>query len=405
MRPDLTRRDLGALLAAAAAAGPALAAPPVLGRQLRIEKDAASTGWLDFDFYRDSQIYIPAQVNGVAVDVFLDSGVSHLIIDRAFAGELQLGERGAFNASGLAGRAQGAIAEKPVELRLGPLTLSPVRAYAMDLSLFTLGLGRPFRMMLGREVFEPLLVDIDFPSRKIAFHDPRRFSAPHGAVAVPLVPAGHVRSIPVSIEGLPPIQATFDIGNSGALDLSPRYAARHKLLDGKRTSTSLATGIEGENPVTTVMLSSLGLAGVTLRDVPAVVHATWRNDERNIAVPANIGIQALRRFRVITDYRRDRLWLVPNPAALSEPFRKNRVGLRVVHGPGHLKVTHVSRASPAEAAGFTAGDEIVAVGGRAIDERYVPDGLYRWMNGDPGTAVEVALRDGSKRRLTLADYY
>lgn len=404
MAPDPTRRLISAGLALAFSGAPAFAGEPRRAPEARFEKGAASTGWLDFDFHRESQIFIPAQVNGAPVDVWLDSGVSHLVLDTAFAAPLGLTRRGKFTVTGLTGSSVGSHVGGPVEIRLGSLVLSPKSAAVFDLSDPSQALARPVNVVLGRDLFDHVIVDIDFASRKIAFHDARRFSRPVGAIAVPLRPSGQVHSVPVIVEGRSPIQATFDLGNDGALDLSPRYASSEKLLEGRRTSTTVKFGVEGQAVATAVVLSSVGFGGATLREVPADVRPGWANDDNRIATPANIGLRILSRFRLITDYKRGRLWVLPNTAAIPRPFRKNRAGVQSKALTDHLEVLHISGGGPAERAGLKVGDHILAVNGRRVDAAY-PKQAYRWTEAAPGTQVELTLQDGSNRRFILEDYY
>jgi S1-C subfamily serine protease len=119
----------------------------------------------------------------------------------------------------------------------------------------------------------------------------------------------------------------------------------------------------------------------------------------------NLGTAVLRRFRVITDYPRDRLWVIADPQAVAEPFRKNRSGVRSLFRGSHLEITHVSRGSPAEASGLREGDKIVAVNGQTIDAAYITDGRELWGERPSGTIIELTLSDGAKRSLTLADYF
>jgi hypothetical protein len=90
--------------------------------------------------------------------------------------------------------------------------------------------GREFDVMLGRDLFEQLVVDLDFLSKRMAVRDPRRFSSPAGAVQLPLLPDGRLRSVPVAWNDGAPVPATFDLGANSALILAPDLAAQQRLL-------------------------------------------------------------------------------------------------------------------------------------------------------------------------------
>jgi hypothetical protein len=405
MSNNLTRRDILATALVSAVAGPTVASPVRVSRQVRLEGSGGTTGWLPFIFHRESQIYLPAQVNGVAAQGWIDSGASALILGRDFAERLRLKLSGAVKGHGVTGSTQGVLARGPIEVRVGSLVLNRDEAPAFDTAGVSAAAGRPFDFFLGRELFDALLVDIDFPSRKIAFHDPRSFSPPPGAVAVPLRVSGNLRSVPVSIEGRPPVPATFDLGNNVALKISPRWAAEQKLLDGKRTTSSPSVGINGRSLDAEAVLSTLEIGGFVLKDAPVYVTQAWANDVNGISTPANIGLPVFSRFRLVTDYGRDRLWLMPSEAALQRPFRKNRSGLRSTFAGDRLRVIHVSSGSPAERLGWKEGEAIVAVDGVPINADYMTHPRSFWSSEPAGTTIRLTLADGSVRSLTLEDYF
>ena len=122
--------------------------------------------------------------------------------------------------------------------------------------------------------------------------------------------------------------------------------------------------------------------------------------------PANVGLAILRRYHLTIDFAGDRMWLRPDADAATQPFRKNRAGLAVTPQEGrYLRVTHVALDSPAQAAGWKVGELISSIDGQAIDPGYPASALSRWTFGPPGQVVALTLSDGSRRLLSLAEYY
>jgi predicted metalloprotease with PDZ domain len=64
------------------------------------------------------------------------------------------------------------------------------------------------------------------------------------------------------------------------------------------------------------------------------------------------------------------LWLVPDPKAAAEAFVRDRSGLATVRDGDGVKVSFVAANSPAAAAGWKAGDAIVAIDGRRTDDAF-----------------------------------
>jgi C-terminal processing protease CtpA/Prc len=112
-----------------------------------------------------------------------------------------------------------------------------------------------------------------------------------------------------------------------------------------------------------------------------------------------IGLPILRRYRVTLDFGGKRMWLAPsaNPGA---PFERDRSGMNVLIGAEGLRVTHVARGGPAEKAGLKTGDLIVTIDGEMALTANAN------LTGAPaGKVLDLALADGSRRKLTLAEYY
>jgi S1-C subfamily serine protease len=81
----------------------------------------------------------------------------------------------------------------------------------------------------------------------------------------------------------------------------------------------------------------------------------------------NIGLPILSRFRLAIDYGHDRLWALPDPASIREPFVKDRLGLHLKKVDQGFTAELVSPGSPAAAAGFKTGDAVTLVDGKSRD--------------------------------------
>lgn len=392
-----TLAGLGATLASMAAA-PAFAFPDA-----RFGRGQRTTGWLDFDLWDDRRIFLPARINGVAGEVMLDSGVSGVVLDAAYARSLGLAQGRALTAFGLSGSVSGSIARDDVTVEIGSLIVNPRQVMLLDLEPISRAMGRSLNVLIGRDLFEAVAVDLDFDNRRVGFHAFRGFHSPEGARAIPLSRAGELRSVPVSIEGRRPVQAVVDLGNGGTVDVSERYLRANDLLRDRAVATTAVLGVEGKSVQTALSLSAVAVGGFELTNVPAVAAPVWNNDQRGIDAPAYIGIDLISRFRIATDYSRDRLWLSPG-ADFDRPFRRDRAGLRLLALDGAYEVFHVSDRGPASAAGFQEGERIVAVDGQPV-----PTGpgrvSSRWNERPAGTTVRLTMSDGAERRLVLSDYY
>ena len=270
---------------------------------------AAAPAWTTFDFFRERSIFLPAVVNGQPTQAMLDSGAGMTTLDAAFARQLGVKPTGSITLQAAGGPTPAQTASG-VDITAAGLHLKNVNVLILDLAPIGAQLGRPLSMILGREVFEAAMVDIDFPDRKIAFHDPQTFQAPTRVSAVALVSSMHGgRHLMVSIEGHPPVTADFDLGNTGAVLVSNAYGRELGLLNDHASSDTLAGGVGGMSVHDVAVLKRMTLGGFELRDVPALLN---RVDDQEPRQGANIGMLVFSRFRLITDYPHGRLLLGAN---------------------------------------------------------------------------------------------
>lgn len=119
----------------------------------------------------------------------------------------------------------------------------------------------------------------------------------------------------------------------------------------------------------------------------------------------NVGMPILSRFRLTTDYSRNRLFLTPLPDAATRPFAKDRAG--VLARPardGKAEIMLIAPGSPAEVAGLKAGETITAVNGLALTGDNV-QAIQALRALPPGSSVSFTLSTGETRTIVLKDYF
>lgn len=373
---------VGALLAAEAART-APAAPP---------------DPIAFDFVHEQQILFPVTINGHRAEAWLDSGASATVVDGAFARQIGLPPGVPVTANGVSGTIAG-VRLTTLELATGGGQPSPRAAVIMDMSAVAGAVDRPVQVILGRDVFEAAVVDIDFGHRRLRLLPREGFQPPAGVAALPLKPSGGLHSIPIVVEGRP-LEAVVDLGHAGALMIDRKTADGLGLIPSAHTSTEIAVGADGPREHTVASLGKVQVAQVSLRDVP-----TTFVDQLSSRAPANVGLQVLSRFEVILDFKGQRAWLLPNRDAAQAAFRKNRTGLGTNRTGDHLTVVHVAPGSPAAAAGWKVGEAIAAIDGQAIGPTYGASAAWGFSYRPQGATVSFTMADGTRRRLTLRDYF
>lgn len=355
------------------------------------------SGPLAFVLDRSLHLRVSVKINGILANAIIDSGAGRAVLDRDFAQRHGVVRRRGFNVAGLTGNTTGEIADD-LQIDLKKLSLRGLSAGVLDLNRYPLEGGPRIDLVIGRELFSRMIVEIDFQAGLIEFLDHK---TNHSFTGVPVPLEEGPRGTPyirVTVEGHP-IQVAFDLGYNAALLLSPQFAAEVGLLVGKPSSTVASIGVEGLVISQVATLSAIQVGGVAIHNVPIEVPPSW-----NRAKPGVIGLEILKRFRITTDYPHNRIWLEPNAALLNAPIDKDRSGIGAAPIAGGLSVIHIAEGSPAEHIGLMRGDMIVKIDGHDVDTNYIM--THPRMGARPaGTTSRLTLADGRQLDLTLADYY
>ena len=354
---------------------------------------------IPFDLYRGNRIVLKGTVNGTATEMLLDSGAGVTTIDRDFAKAIGLKKGMRISALGSGGTQQAELVQD-VTLEAGNLKLSGVTVAVIDLDSIEKAIGRPIPVILGRELFMNSVVGFDFERQRMTLSPSASFAAPAGATPVALKREGTLHFVPISVDGLPPVDAALDLGNGGAVSLSSEYRQAHPKLDALPYAIGLAGGVGGVHETKRVTLPKLEMAGFSFSGVPADLGSVAKGP---YAGRANAGIQLFKPFQLTLDLGHDRMWLKRTGRAAE--FSKDRAGMFLVLEDDHFNVLHVSPGSPAAKAGLKKGDRIIAVEGERVGPGFYSSAKSNWARGAPGTKIALLKAGGLPVSLTLADYY
>jgi hypothetical protein len=253
---------------------------------------------------RGSRLMVDAEVNGRAVLALLDSAAEVTLIDRGFAHDLKLGAGETVAGQGSGDASFDADLIKGVQLRAFGISLANQSVAVVDLG--DVGrrlLGQRLDVILGREIFDAARLRIDIEGRRVEVLPPD--SKPPG-VYLPLSTEHAVETIPARVEGVGPVQATFDLGNGSEVLVGEALARRLRVLsDGRTVTSGRGGGLGGETARRRFVLHSLKVAGRNFTNVPAAI------DAHSSASDLNIGVAILRHFVITTDFASHAMWLEP----------------------------------------------------------------------------------------------
>jgi Aspartyl protease/PDZ domain len=362
--------------------------------------------WIPFTLYEERYIYMPCIVNGVETELLLDSGAGITVLDKSFADAIGLKGEGEITARGTSGT-QAASLASGVNITLGDVELKDLTVAIIDLGDLTRRFGRSMPVIMGKELFNNAIVDIDYPRQRVAFHDAANYGYEETGHSLQMHPTHNgKRLVELSIEDQPPAMFQVDTGSGACVDIFDAYTRERGLLDGREgVSTTYRGGVGGVVESKVATLASLEFAGYRLANVPAGFAPPGEGGFGTTDFAGNLGAGIFTRFRLIFDFTRNRLHVESGPEWDTQPFKRNRLGVATDYVDGQVQVMHVAQGSPAEKAGIKAGDAIATVNGEPLTEATRTITIREVSRAPAGTTVTLKLGDGRELRIELAEYY
>jgi hypothetical protein len=252
--------------------------------------------------------------------------------------------------------------------------------------------GPAVMALIGFDVLKNYVVEINFDRSTIAFSRAGEFKAFPREGALTLKESNGARAIRVKLDGKN-ADALISISSSPAAYLSGPFAAKSKLIVGKRVSETLVTDTVGTFRRPVASLETLKIGNHTLNDVPVSISAGSLWDAEVV-----LGLPVLSQFNLILDFSRYRMWMTPNGNFGHVEYPRDRLGLRFMPDESPRRIRLVAPGSPAEKAGFKLGEIVLEMRGQ--DGAPVESGSVK-----AGTTVTVVMGDGSERKIVAENYY
>ncbi|WP_404713918.1 aspartyl protease family protein [Sphingomonas sp. MMS24-J13] len=342
---------------------------------------------------------LPARLNDKPFNAVIDSGATRSVIRDDLALDLQLPFEGSTLATTFTGPVSGSL-YRVDHLALDVASFHHVSVASYDMSGIERSVSSRIPFVIGQDVLRNVAVEMDFPGDRARFLTASTVG--HPASHRRLEVQGADRAFPslaITLEGRLHDYAIIDLGSALPMSISREWAADLGLLRDRRVSTTMTVGAEGQAVSQIFTLRNARIGPFTLAEIPVCVVENWQMER-----PINIGWPLFAAFDATLNLGADSLWLRPDPVALAKPFPKDRSGIGGVRYTDHIRVGHVAPDSPAWHAGLRAGDDIVALDGRAIDQAWPAPGERQGYR-PAGTPVQLGLADGRHMDFQLADYF
>jgi predicted aspartyl protease len=253
--------------------------------------------WLPFTHPDQPLLTVPVGIGGMVVNALIDSGAQYTSVDQRLVERLNLGSGFSIPmvALGVGGAAQMAKGVS-IDLEVGGVRIPHLRAAALDLSMLSRAMGRSVPLIVGFDVLSTLLAEIDFPLRRLRLAAPDRFAVRTGGELAPVRRQGRALLAQVSVEGAP-LEVLVDTGATGFLGLS-QAAAEQAGLTGRDERSGRSVVLGGMAASRVIRASRFAFAGEEVRGID--IHII---ELPNVpGFPKGLmGVEALRRFRVLID--------------------------------------------------------------------------------------------------------
>jgi hypothetical protein len=348
-----------------------------------------------------NRILLPVSVNGAPPATFiLDTGAAGTPMAAEYAKKAGIVSSGKTQAKGAGGTVDVGVATK-VRFETGGLTFLPERTPLIPLEPVSLRGGRPISGVLGYEAFDRAIVAVDYAGGGVTFHDPHNFTPPAGAVSVPLHFNHRIPLIDVRLT-LPdgrvlPARLVVDTGAGSGLVLTRAFTNEHNIEVDGGIETSLGLGVGGAIRERIGRIARVEVSGFTVeRPVVNLSHATaGALGDPNL--DGLLGGEILRKFTVIFDYDRKRMWLAPN-RTFADAIEFEMAGAMLATRDAAFDtiiVRDVLASSPAAEGGIRIGDELRAIDGQAVTPAQLDEIRRRFRQ--PGVRHELTIvRDGAE---------
>lgn len=276
--------------------------------------------------------------------------------------------------------------------------------YVLDRDRFNLSsqMGIEINGLIGYELFESFIIEIDYVNEKIKFYSPDKFTykKKHSKWA----------SYPIEIYNNKPyilLPVTFfndstvntklliDNGSSDALWLFPNTNS-NIIYPSEGKEFYLGQGLNGniygkQSRVKNVQIGKNVLENVTASfPDTSSVRFSLLNDvqDRN----GSIGSEVFRRFTVFIDYTNKKILFKPN-SNFSDEFNFNLSGIEITSpfiGVPYFQISQVRDDSPADAAGVEVGDQIIKINNIFISS-YTFNDVINLFHSKEGRKIKLKL--------------
>lgn len=400
---------------------------------------------INFELVNNLMI-VPVEVNGSKLSFILDSGVgSPILFNLSNQDSIQINNVSKITLRGLGeGEPMEALKSRNNIFKLGKATnFNQSLFVVLDKDLnFSTSLGIPVHGIIGYDVFDSFIVDVNYTSGYIKLYNKNTYSkkklAKHQELPLAVYNKKAFLTGAILLEDNSdiPVKLLVDTGSSDALWLfhDPDKGVK---IPAKNYDDFLGKGLNGNIFGKRTKLKGIRIGDFLLNDAKAAFpfresfSAIKNLGNRN----GSLGGEVLKRFNMVFDYGNKRIYLKKN-GNFNKPFQYNMAGIdlqhngvryiseRITNSRGlvqqdkdsfgnvqillgnqtrlslvpEIVVSGIRAGSPAEEAGLKEGDIILAVNGKRVHQ-YKLQEILSMINHKEGKKIRLLIERYNKDLL------
>ena len=383
-------------------------------------------------------IVIPIEVNGAKLSFILDSGVNKpILFNISDQDSIRINNVTEISIMGLGGGEPiKALSSKQNFFKINNIKNHDQQLYlVMDRKLnFSTTMGIPVHGIIGYDLFRDFVVEVNYRSKTIKFHDPQFYeykkSKKSETLPLSIVKRKAYIESRIFLEDADnlPLNLLIDTGSSDAVWLFEDENKGIGVPD-KNYSDLLGTGLSGDIFGKRTKVNSIKIGSFSLRDAKAAFPdmQTFSSIEDHGNRNGSVGGEVLKRFNIIFDYPNNKITLKKN-GNFNTPFVYNMSGIDLQHNGmryiaesiadsrgvvknddknfGNVQILMQNRTrlslvpeivvsgiragSPADLAGLKEGDLILAVNGKSVHEYKIQE-ILKMLNEKEGKRIRVLI--------------
>jgi hypothetical protein len=276
-------------------------------------------------------------------------------------------------------------------LHLPGLTVNNLDFHINDYSVLSSVYGEKVDGIIGYSFFSRYIVKINFDSSIIEIQSPGEFKYPPGGTTLhPVFTSLPIQWLTIKDRVKTGFNFYMDTGAGLCFLMSEQYAADSAiLLSRRRPVVTQAEGMGGKLQMRLTVIKEVKVGPYKFHHVPTYLYTDLYNVTTYPYTGGLLGNDLLRRFNMIFNYPRREIHLEPN-SHFNDVFDYAYTGLGIYVVDGKIICEDVIEKSPADKAGFKAGDELVSVAKNFSNNIQV----YKNILQTPNEEIKVIVRRG-----------